>query len=867
MDELLKNAKSLPNSRLYVQAEAVQTVDTGYGGPLPPALMDQLAAAAAAQYVVPPGPQPTSAPQPPPPPPSQVQMPRTSAAVDASVQTDVSTVIQSKQSVTSDQEMARAQIAAANRLLASTSSGSFNSCEYCGRVFSKKEYLRRHVRIHTGERPYRCVVCQLSFRRSHHLRRHELMHTDIRPFSCHACDKAFKQKQHLERHLASHTDLRAFACSLCDKAFKQKQHLDRHLHCHSDVRAFGCSLCHKAFKQKQHLDKHLQCHSDLRAYGCSLCHKAFKQKQHLDKHLLCHSDLRAYGCSLCHKAFKQKQHLDKHLHCHSDVRAYVCSLCHKAFKQKQHLDKHLQCHSDSLSADTDLKPFICSLCHKGFKQKQHLDRHYQCHSDVKPYSCTICDKAFKQKQHLDRHHLSHTGEKPYACHMCEKAFTRKQHLDRHIKMHTGELERTYKCHVCEKMFFRSHHRDKHLKSHGISALETKSRSLNFSMINIDLSKASNVDGLTNTSAHSASSDSGSDTDDDQKPPVSDKPNSQVSKMVEGCRKRKTHSPVRLTPGEKKRSSKTAGTSTGTSTTETSGQQTPNMGNQRNTFEYSTIRNDIVFPRNEAVNAMAMRDGAGGNGNQGGTLGQATATSTDGGMQTSHPLGSTSGQTLDALQQQQQQQQQQQFSMGGMNCLTTAQLQQLQQQMAGGKVDGATQHQEGSATPKTSQPLVVPSSHFTSASKLPELQGPKYTSAAAAIAGRQLQQAGVGVGVMEQPMHFKSVVGTQGAGAPHQTWPPTLNWPPRLSLMPDGSLQGMPTLTTYGTVNMADLNQVSGAAMYTAQKAMEMRMAAGLHRPPSIGGESWVPVSGADRDAQRGGPSTNDRRIYSPQPNT
>ena len=151
----------------------------------------------------------------------------------------------------------------------------------------------------------------------------------------------------------------------------------------------------------------------------------------------------------------------------------------------------------------------------------------------------------------------------------------------------------------------------------------------------------------------------------------------------------------------------------------------------------------------------------------------------------------------------------------------------------------------------------------------ELQQPKYTSAAAAIAGRQLQQAGVGVGVgvMEQPVHFKSVVGSQGTGAPHQTWPPTLNWPPRLSLMPDGSLQGMPALTTYGTVNMADLNQVSGAAMYSAQKAMEMRM--GLHRSPSLGGgDAWVPVSGAsDRDGQRGGPSANDRRIYSPQPNT
>ena len=292
---------------------------------------------------------------------------------------------------------------------------------------------------------------------------------------------------------------------------------------------------------------------------------------------------------------------------------------------------------------------------------------------------------------------------------------------------------------------------------------------------------------------------------------------------------------------------------------------------------SGMRNDIVFPRNEAVSAMALRDGGSGNGNQGGSMSQAASTSTDGGMQTSHPMGN-GNQGMEALQHQQQQpqQQQQHFAMGAMNCLTAAQIQQLQQQMSGQrpdlKVDGSTQHQEagGNGTAKTPQPLVIPTSHFTSASKMVEIQQPKYTSAAAAIAGRQLQQAGVGVGVgvMEQPVHFKSVVGTQGAGGPHQAWPPALNWPPRLSLMPDGSLQGMPTLTTYGTVNMADLNQVSGAAMYTAQKAMEMRMAAGLHRSPSLGGDAWVPVSGgSDRDGQRGGPSANDRRIYSPQPNT
>ena len=73
-------------------------------GPLPPGIMDQLAAAAAAQYVAQPtaahpGPQPTPQPQQPPPqPPSQPpQLQRAPNVIDAAVQTEVTTVVQSKQ--------------------------------------------------------------------------------------------------------------------------------------------------------------------------------------------------------------------------------------------------------------------------------------------------------------------------------------------------------------------------------------------------------------------------------------------------------------------------------------------------------------------------------------------------------------------------------------------------------------------------------------------------------------------------------------------------------------------------------------------------------------------------------------------------
>lgn len=65
------------------------------------------------------------------------------------------------QSDTSEQEMARAQIAAANRLLASTSSITFNSCDYCGRVFSKKEVMHCFLRGGNTQKEEKINLCNI----------------------------------------------------------------------------------------------------------------------------------------------------------------------------------------------------------------------------------------------------------------------------------------------------------------------------------------------------------------------------------------------------------------------------------------------------------------------------------------------------------------------------------------------------------------------------------------------------------------------------------------------------------------------------------------------------------------------------------
>ena len=49
-------------------------------------------------------------------------------------------------------------------------------CMFCTRKFWSAEDLRRHVRTHTGERPYSCDICQRTFTLKHSMLRHRKKH-------------------------------------------------------------------------------------------------------------------------------------------------------------------------------------------------------------------------------------------------------------------------------------------------------------------------------------------------------------------------------------------------------------------------------------------------------------------------------------------------------------------------------------------------------------------------------------------------------------------------------------------------------------------------------------------------------------------
>ena len=254
-------------------------------------------------------------------------------------------------------------------------------CEACPYKTEGKHYIIRHIRIHTGEKPYQCNSCDQAFRTTSGISGHKKrIHVKERNQVCTDCGKSFISSGDLKIHSITHLEVKpnTFKCNICDYACSINGRLNKHKRQHfPPTKTYKCDQCDKEFRNTSHLKRHIKLHADTgeKPFHCVLCDTSFRENYNLKQHvILVHKQVKRVECLKCNEKYSKKHDLKHHIETkHKDEKEEKIFSCYECCKTYPH-ERALKNHKYLFHKVTRRHP--CDPCRKSFKTLTKLKRHY-----------------------------------------------------------------------------------------------------------------------------------------------------------------------------------------------------------------------------------------------------------------------------------------------------------------------------------------------------------------------------------------------------------------------------------------------------------------------------------------------------------